>query len=97
MSESLDLITKSLPLFSQIAELENDGKMAPEHAEIIRRKITSGVIGFLETGSLIPEIKARTYFDPIALLAPQETLLLPSPSNRPSQRHNEDMSGSPGI
>jgi hypothetical protein len=80
ISESLDLITKSLPLFSQIAELENDQKLAPEHAEMIRRKITSGVAGFLETGSLIPEIKTRTFFDPNKILAPQATLLLPAPT-----------------
>jgi hypothetical protein len=80
---SYELISKSLPLFDQIGELEQNQKIAPELAEIIRRKITSGIAGFLETGCLIPEIKPRVAFDPVHLLAAKETLLLPAPEKSP--------------
>ena len=91
-SESLDLIAKGLPLFEQLAELENDQKLAPEHAQLIRNKITQGVVGFLETGSFIPELKKRMFVDPAKILAPQERLLLPPPGEHTDEGSGEVIS-----
>jgi hypothetical protein len=93
LSERLELISKSLPIVEQISALQNNGNIAPELAENIRRKITSGVIGFLETGCLIPEIQAQTSFDPVKILPPQEILLLAPPGSvSPEDKKRENSS-----
>lgn len=77
--QRVELVANTLPILAQIADLEKSSKLSPEAAEILRRKMIDGACKFIETGSSIPEINARTHHDPRLLLRPKETLLLAAP------------------
>lgn len=74
-SERIDLIAKSLPVIDRIGELEQDKKLGPEQAEILRRNIFEGVHKFTESGAIIPEIEERTHYNPRLLMSPIQKLL----------------------
>jgi hypothetical protein len=84
-SQRLKLVSESIPILAKIAEIEED--IGREKAEILRSKITAGVLMFFETGSRIPNMNAHSHFEPAALLRPEDQLLLPPPSEltRPPQ------------
>jgi len=79
LSQRLELIADALPIVEQIGTLERDKKIGPEQAELLRRKILSGVGKFVESGATIPEIEGRSHFNPRVLLAPEPKLLVAAP------------------
>ncbi len=74
--ERIDLIAKGLPLLAELAILEEQGQIAKEKAELLRRDIFSGASQFVESGSSIPEMSDMSLYVPRMLLAPKEALLL---------------------
>ncbi len=75
-ADRLDLIAKALPVLNDIAHAEEQSRIAPERAELIRRKVIGAAQKFIETGSTIPEMENFTSYVPRQLLAPKEALLL---------------------
>ena len=75
-SDRLDLIAKALPVLADIATAEEQSRIAPERAELLRRKVIGAAQKFIETGSTIPEMYNFTSYVPRQLLAPKEALLL---------------------
>jgi hypothetical protein len=68
---------ESLPILEQIREREAQGRMAPEQAELLRRRIVDGTGRFLVSGATIPELQERAYANPRTLMAPAPKLLAP--------------------
>jgi len=79
----IDLIAKQLPIFDKIGDLEQQQKLSPEQAELLRRQINDGVTKFISCGAIIPEIERTSSFNPRVLMAP-EPKLITSPSDIPS-------------
>jgi hypothetical protein len=75
-AERLELIAKSLTVLDELAGLEGSGKLSKEAAELLRRKIMSGVSKFVESGSSIPEMSNLSLYVPRQVLAPKEALRL---------------------
>jgi hypothetical protein len=75
-ADRLDLIAKALPVLAELAQLEEQGQIAPERAELLRRKVLAGATRFIESGSSIPEMSDLSLYVPRQVLAPKETLLL---------------------
>jgi hypothetical protein len=75
-NDKLDLIAKALPVLGDVAYAEEQSRIAPERAELLRRKIIGAAQKFIETGSTIPEMYNFTNYVPRQLLAPKEALLL---------------------
>ena len=76
--ERLDLIAKALPVLAELNGLEDEGKVAKEKAELLRRDILSGATLFIESGSSIPEMSDMSLYVPRQVLAPKEALLIGS-------------------
>lgn len=68
---------ESLPILTRIREAEAQGRMAPEQAELLRRRIVEGTSRFLASGATIPELQERAYANPRTLMAPAPRLLAP--------------------
>lgn len=75
-ADKLDLIAKALPVLGEIAHAEEQSRISPERAELLRRKVIGAAQKFVETGSTIPEMYNFTSYVPRQLLAPKEALLL---------------------
>ena len=73
--DHLTLICKSLPIIARIADLESEGKMTPQAAELLRRRVCDGLSKFIESGSMIPELQQHSINSPRKLLAPQQKFL----------------------
>jgi hypothetical protein len=74
--DRLDLIARGLPLLAELAAREEQGSIAKEQAELLKRKVLSGATKFIESGSSIPEMSELSLFVPREVLAPKEALLL---------------------
>lgn len=74
-SQRLALVAESLPIIDRIGEMQAQGKLSPESAELMRRKVTEGASKFLSSGAIIPEIKAHSSFNPRTLMAPEQKLI----------------------
>jgi hypothetical protein len=68
---------ESLPVLDRLREREAQGAMAPEQAELLRRRIVEGTGRFLVSGATIPELQERAYANPRTLMAPAPKLLAP--------------------
>lgn len=66
---------ESLPVLERIRERASQGQMAPEQAELLRRRIVEGTGRFLVSGATIPELQERAYANPRTLMAPAPKLL----------------------
>jgi len=77
-AERLDLIVKALPILGELNTLEEQGQVAKEKAELLRRDILEGARNFIESGSSIPEMSDLSLYVPRQVLAPKEALLLGS-------------------
>jgi hypothetical protein len=75
-AERLDLIAKALPILGELNVLEEQGQVAKEKAELLRRDIMEGARNFIESGSSIPEMSDLSLYVPRQVLAPKEALLL---------------------
>jgi hypothetical protein len=75
LGERLGLVAQSLPILDRVSKMQREQSIGPEEAEIVRRKILDGVGQFLTSGATIPEMKARSHFDPRELMAPEPKLL----------------------
>jgi hypothetical protein len=69
------MIERSLPVLERVAALKERGVVGPEEAEILRRRLLSGVKKFLEAGCTIPEIDDGEFERARVLLAPSPKLL----------------------
>ena len=68
---------ESLPVLDQIRERVSQGGLAPEHGELLRRRVVEGTGRFLVSGATIPELQERAYANPRTLMAPAPKLLAP--------------------
>lgn len=68
---------ESLPVLDRIRERVAQGQMAPEQAELLRRRVVEGTGRFLVSGATIPELQERAYANPRTLMAPAPKLLAP--------------------
>jgi hypothetical protein len=84
-SERVKCVAESLPVLDQIAQMSASKKLSPEQAELLRRDLINGATKFLETGSLIPEIKDQSRYEPSALLQTSPTLLIEGPPKKASE------------
>jgi hypothetical protein len=75
-TERQDLISKNLPVLTDIAGLEEKKQMQPERAELLRRKFIAGASKFFEAGASIPDMDKFATYQPRELLTPKATLLL---------------------
>jgi hypothetical protein len=75
LSQHMDLITQSLPIIEKISDMETKKSISPEQAEILRRKINSGVTKFINCGCVIPELDSHSQTNPRLLMAPERKLL----------------------
>lgn len=80
---SIDLMREALPIIRELDELQRDGILGPEQAELCKRKLLSGVAAFLKAGATIPEMEQHAYNNPRTLMAPEPRLLSP-PANTSS-------------
>ncbi len=71
------LAAESLPMLDVVRERAQQGQMAPEQAELLRRRIVEGAGKFLVAGATIPELQERAYANPRTLMAPAPKLLAP--------------------
>jgi hypothetical protein len=71
------LAAESLPVLERIRERAAEGRMAPEQAELLRRRVVEGTGRFLVSGATIPELQERAYANPRTLMAPAPKLLAP--------------------
>lgn len=78
--ERVKRVAESLPILDQIAQMEEAKRLPPEQAELLRRDLINGATKFLETGSVIPEVKNPSRYDARQLLQPSPKLLLEGPS-----------------
>jgi len=79
LSQRIELIGNALPIMDRIGSLERDQKIGKEQAELLRRKILTGVGKFIESGAMIPEIQDRSSYNPRLLMAPEPKLLVSAP------------------
>lgn len=75
VEQRLELVSASLPILEKVSKLQQEQRIAPEQAEIIKRKVLQGVAQFLACGAVIPEMSARSQLDPRQLMAPEPKLL----------------------
>lgn len=75
LSERLDLITKSLPIIEKINQLQENGSISPEQAEILRRNVGTAANNFISAGAIIPELSNFSTFNPRQLMTPEPKLL----------------------
>jgi hypothetical protein len=75
MAHRLELITASLPILEKVSHLQSNNTIAPEQAELLRRKVLDGVGQFIASGATIPEMGRRSHVDPRQLMAPEPKLL----------------------
>jgi len=85
---TIETIASTLPVYAQIAELENAGSISKEQAELLRRKTSGACEKFVEAGVMIPEMELEGTHSPRALMSP-EPKLLGSPSNDQSDDNSE--------
>ena len=64
LSQHVQLIAESLPIIDKIGEMEQEKKLEPEKAAILRRQVIDGASKFLASGMTIPEIQASTTHNP---------------------------------
>ncbi|MEW8383370.1 MAG: hypothetical protein AB2704_16075, partial [Candidatus Thiodiazotropha taylori] len=76
VSESLSLISESLPIIEKISELKESGKLEPEQAELLKRQAIAGATQFIEAGAIIPELEGVSSHSPKQLLKPEPKLLV---------------------
>lgn len=69
LANRLELIARDLPVIQRIRDLEEHGKLAPEQAEGLRRRISEAAAKFISGGAMIPEIERLSY-SPRELMAP---------------------------
>lgn len=75
--ERYRLAAESLPVLRRIREEHAAGRLSPEQAELLRRRIVEGTGRFLAAGATIPELQERAYANPRTLMAPAPRLLAP--------------------
>ncbi|WP_419812691.1 hypothetical protein [Bacterioplanoides sp.] len=80
-SETLSLISESLPILEKIDRLKDSGAIEREQAELLKRKTISGVTQFFEAGVIIPELESESSHAPKQLMKPEPKLLV-SPWSR---------------
>lgn len=78
-------VSESLPVLGRLRRLRDEGGIAPEQAEILRRRFVTGAGNFLVSGALIPEIRTRARVEPDAVLAPAPRLIAPPVSGSPQE------------
>lgn len=90
--EQVELVGRSLPVLERIAQLEQQGLLEREKAELLRRSVVSGTTKFMGAGALIPEISEAPPTDPSTILSTDRRLLLsgPTKSNGNSGRPEAD-------
>lgn len=71
------LAAESLPVLHEVREQAKEGRISPEQAELLRRRIVEGTGRFLAAGATIPELRERAYANPRTLMAPAPRLLAP--------------------
>lgn len=71
------LAAESLPVLERVKEQARDGRISPEQAELLRRRIVEGTGRFLAAGATLPDLQERAYANPRTLLAPAPRLLAP--------------------
>lgn len=86
LSKRLDLVAEALPVLERLSELENNGGLSKEQAELVRRDITSGVHKLLSSGTIIPEMEHHAYYNPRFLMAPEPKLLTAGPEIPPREQ-----------
>lgn len=69
------LAAESLPMLDRLKERAQQGRMSPEQAELLRRRVVEGAGKFLVAGATIPELQERAYANPRTLMAPAPKLL----------------------
>ncbi len=89
VSESLALISESLPILERIAQLQDSGSIGREEAELLKRKTITGATQFIEAGATIPELEAVSNHDPKQLMKPEPKLLV-SPWSEPNNVNDKD-------
>jgi len=107
MSECLSLIAESLPIIERIEQLKSSGAIAPEQAEIMKRKTIDGATKFMQAGATIPELETESNYSPRQLMKPEQKLLAfsareesdqtipitpPNCTIRPEDHREEDLS-----
>lgn len=75
ISACVDTIAQSLPVIEKIHELKMSGTLAPEQAELLKRKIINGTTKFLEAGAVIPEMGDQLGLSPRSLMRPEQKML----------------------
>jgi len=83
----LELIANSLPILEKIGQLNAQGTIEPEKAEILRRQVIDSVTKFVKAGVTIPEIEGFTVFNPRQLMRADQKLLVAStlPEEKPAE------------
>jgi len=79
VSSCMDLIAKSLPIIEKINTLRENGALAPEQAELLKRRTIQGATQFLEAGLIIDGMADEGSFSPRQLMRPEQKLLAPPP------------------
>lgn len=73
--QTLDTISKSLPIIQKIGEMKENGVLSAEAAEIMSRKAMAAATGLVEVGAVIPEMDAVSNISPRSLMRPEPKML----------------------
>ena len=72
---NIESLSKALPMYQKIKELEENDSIGKEQAEIFRRDLSKGISGLLSCGVIIPEMERESSFSPKLLMTPEQKLL----------------------
>jgi|AraplaMF_Cvi_mLB_1032043.scaffolds.fasta_scaffold00044_18 hypothetical protein len=77
---SIETIAQSLPVIERISHMESSGAIAPEQAEILRRKTVQACTKFLDAGAITIDLEVASDLSPRALMGPEQKLLAAPPT-----------------
>ncbi len=96
-AEKLKLVKDALPIIANLEKMKEQSSISPEQCELLKRKIFSGVEGFLAAGAMLPEFHEKSTYNPREIMATKRKLLTESTPNdeaqaklTPSQPHEAE-------
>lgn len=89
-SQSLGIISQSLPVFDEISQLRKSGALSAEEAEILKRKAIDGVTKFVESGAITDDMEQNSAFSPRAIMRTETKLLAAPLSSTSSPENSQD-------
>lgn len=75
----LEFLAESLPVMGKITDLQGQGEFSEVQVEALKTQLVEGVMKFISTGAMIPEIVTVASFQPQELLMPDAEMFADPP------------------